>query len=229
MVDASEFFGSMQVTLYHGSPRKVKHPTFGVGNPNNDYGLGFYATELQELAFEWACPRDDDGWANEYRLDLHGLRLLDIGTDGLTVLNWMAVLLEHRKLSVGPGIAGEARNFLIERYSVDLAEADLVYGYRADDSYFSIARSFLNNRIPVEVLEQSLFLGGLGYQTVIRSAQAFDQLTWINAEKAHGSIWNPRRIARDAEARATALQLERESAAKRTGTYVLDLMREVGA
>ena len=28
--------------LYYGSPIRVKCPLFGVGNPYNDYGLGFY-------------------------------------------------------------------------------------------------------------------------------------------------------------------------------------------
>ena len=48
--------------LYHGSPIRVKCPLFGVGNPYNDYGLGFYCTESFELACEWACPKAKDGF-----------------------------------------------------------------------------------------------------------------------------------------------------------------------
>ena len=43
--------------LYHGSPIRVKRPLFGVGNPYNDYGLGFYCTESFELACGWVCER----------------------------------------------------------------------------------------------------------------------------------------------------------------------------
>ena len=172
MVNAQEFFGKEVVSLFHGSSAQVKHPQRGVGNPHNDYGPGFYTTELRELALEWACPSIVDGWANEYALDTHGLSVVDLSGPEFTVLNWMAVLLEHRKINVGVGIAGEARGFIIENYGVDLSSADIVHGYRADDSYFHIARSFLNNRIPVEVLEQSLFLGGLGHQVAVVSEAA---------------------------------------------------------
>lgn len=225
MVDAQAFFGREQVTLFHGSTRKLKHPVYGAGNPNNDYGLGFYTTELQELAFEWACPGANDGWANEYLLDTQGLSVLDLNDNAFSVLNWMAVLLEHRKVSMSPGIAREAREFILETYAVDLSGADIVHGYRADDSYFRIARAFLDNSIPVEVLEQALFLGGLGYQAALMSERAFAQLAWVCAEPATGSTWNPRRIARDAAARAIALKLEQDAVSSHRGTYIVDLMR----
>ena len=50
--------------LYHGSPIRVKRPLFGVGNPYNDYGLGFYCTESFLLASEWASPKAKDGFSN---------------------------------------------------------------------------------------------------------------------------------------------------------------------
>ena len=40
------------VTLYHGSSRVIREPEFGRGRANNDYGLGFYCTESDELAKE---------------------------------------------------------------------------------------------------------------------------------------------------------------------------------
>ena len=41
-----------KITLYHGSTKVIEKPSFGEGNPKNDYGLGFYCTENQELAKE---------------------------------------------------------------------------------------------------------------------------------------------------------------------------------
>lgn len=228
MVDAEDFFGRERVTLFHGSPRKVKRPVFGGGNPNNDYGQGFYTTELRELACEWACPRADDGWVNEYVLDTRGLSVVDLGADDFSVLNWMAVLLAHRKVAVSAGLAREALDYIVGEYAVDLVGADLVYGYRADDSYFQIARSFLNNTISVEVLEQALFLGGLGYQVAVMSRRAFKRLDWVGADRVSATVWNPRRIERDSAARAIAADLEREAASGRAGTYVIDLMRGGG-
>ena len=42
-----------KLTVYHGSPVIIEKPQFGVGNPNNDYGLGFYCTETLALAKEF--------------------------------------------------------------------------------------------------------------------------------------------------------------------------------
>ena len=41
------------ITIYHGSEQIVEVPTFGKGKKNNDFGLGFYCTESDDLAKEW--------------------------------------------------------------------------------------------------------------------------------------------------------------------------------
>lgn len=42
------------LTIYHGSKQIVEVPTLGLGRKNNDFGLGFYCTESNDLAKEWA-------------------------------------------------------------------------------------------------------------------------------------------------------------------------------
>ena len=53
----------MQKTIFHGSEQIIKKPRFHSGNPHNDYGYGFYCTESEELAIEWAVTREHDGYA----------------------------------------------------------------------------------------------------------------------------------------------------------------------
>ncbi|MBQ6625824.1 MAG: DUF3990 domain-containing protein [Ruminococcus sp.] len=62
-----------KLTIYHGSSKIIERPLFGAGNPNNDYGLGFYCTETLDLAKEWACSAETDGYANKYSLNTDGL------------------------------------------------------------------------------------------------------------------------------------------------------------
>ena len=57
-------------------------------------------------------------------------------------------------------------DWLKEHFSVDLTGYDLVRGYRADDSYFSFARAFLSNTIPLSTLSEAMRLGNLGEQVV---------------------------------------------------------------
>lgn len=52
--------------LYHGSEKIIETPVYGKGNLRNDYGRGFYCTESEELAKEWACSNHRDGFANVY-------------------------------------------------------------------------------------------------------------------------------------------------------------------
>ena len=66
-----------KLILYHGSPVIVKTPEFGKGKIYNDYGRGFYCTESVELAKEWACTENMDGYANKYEIDIKELSILE--------------------------------------------------------------------------------------------------------------------------------------------------------
>lgn len=73
-------------------------------------------------------------------------------------------------------MARRAKQYLIDNFSVNVNAYDLITGYRADDSYFDYAESFLNNAISVEQLSQAMRLGKLGEQVVIKSQFAFSNL-----------------------------------------------------
>lgn len=58
---------------------------------------------------------------------------------------------------------------MIDNFSVNVNAYDLIIGYRADDSYFDYAESFLNNGISVQQLAKAMRLGKLGEQIVVKS------------------------------------------------------------
>ena len=82
--------------LYHGSEKIIETPIFGKGSKNNDYGRGFYCTENEELAKEWACSNNKDGFANKYELNMNGLNVLYLNSEKYNLLNWLAGLTKHR-------------------------------------------------------------------------------------------------------------------------------------
>ena len=171
----------MDLTLFHGSDHIVDAPTFGIGKPYNDYGLGFYCTEHRDMASEWAVGFDHDGFANEYRIDLDGLHIVDLDAPDLTVLHWLSVLLQNRWFDVRAPLANEARSYLVDHFDVDLSDADIVTGYRADDSYFTFAQDFINGAISYRQLSNAMHLGDLGKQLMVRSERAFGRLMFIEA------------------------------------------------
>lgn len=56
------------ITIYHGSKQIVEVPAFGLGKKNNDFGLGFYCTQSDDLAREWAVSSLQDGFSNRYQI-----------------------------------------------------------------------------------------------------------------------------------------------------------------
>ena len=64
-----------KIILYHGTSDKEIKPAYGLGNDKHDYGRGFYLTEDQELAKEWAVcrPNEKNGWVHKFELDTDGL------------------------------------------------------------------------------------------------------------------------------------------------------------
>ena len=210
------------ITIYHGSEQIVEEPTFGKGKKHNDFGLGFYCTESDDLAKEWAVSSLRNGFSNKYTLDTEYLNILNLNSPDYTILNWIAVLVEHRVFSLKTPVARRAKRYLIDNFSVNVNAFDLITGYRADDSYFDYAESFLNNGISVEQLAQAMKLGKLGEQVVIKSQFAFSKLKYEGFDVAEKDIFYVLRKARDDEANQTYLEmLEEES----DGLYIQDIMR----
>lgn len=211
--------------LYHGSSTIIEQPQFGYGKPYNDYGLGFYCTESVELAKEWACSAESDGYANQYEFDMTGLSVLSLTGGEYSILNWLAILLENRKFRVAAPVAAQAKQYLLTNFLMDYRKYDVIKGYRADDSYFSFATAFLNNTISLAKLERAMQLGKLGEQVVAVSEEAFGRFSFVQAEYASKEIYYPKKLARDTAAREDFV-LEKESGPALDGIYMIDILRE---
>ena len=65
------------IQLLHGTDHIIEVPDIHIGNPHNDYGMGFYCTRVDEMAREWACKKNTDGFVNSYDFDTEGLKVLN--------------------------------------------------------------------------------------------------------------------------------------------------------
>ena len=210
------------ITIYHGSKQIVEVPTFGLGRKNNDFGLGFYCTESNELAKEWAVSSLRDGFSNRYTLDTEYLNTLNLNSPNYSILNWIAVLVEHRLFSIKTPIARRAKQYLIEHFGINVNAFDLIVGYRADDSYFDFAEAFLNNAITVEQLSRAMRLGKLGEQIALKSQFAFSKIQYEGFEVAEKDRYYVLRKARDDDANQTYLDIQEEEV---DGLYMQDILR----
>ena len=212
--------------LYHGSKDIIERPTLKGGKETNDYGYGFYCTENIELANEWACPDNNDGYANKYELDMADLIVLDLTKPEYNILNWIALLLQFR---VPKGMTPNdemAREYILKNFSIDLTKVDVIIGYRADDSYFSFARDFLKNTITVAQLSRAMELGKLGIQVVLHSQKAFEKLKYIESTIADNETYYTKRRARDLMAKEEYREATKLSSVTQDDLFIMDIIRQ---
>ena len=208
------------LTLYHGSPNKVIVPEYGRGNDKHDYGKGFYLTDDIKLSKEWAVCRPDEtnGWVHKYELNTTNLHVLDFKEHN--VLSWLAELMKHRDASDTKRYRMLAKKF-IDKYGLDTSKYDVIKGWRANASYFYIAKEFVRDNIDIEILEELLGLGGLGIQYCIKSERAYSNLTEIKDELLYVSYdeFNEKYNTRDINARQNMRQLVDSDANKVTHVF----------
>lgn len=215
-----------KIELFHGSDHIIKLPGYDAGKPYNDYGKGFYCTRISDMAKEWACKQNKDGFANHYELEMDSLRVLNLMDGNHSILNWIALLLKNREFSLDSDIAMDAKDYIMEHFLIDLAPYDVVVGYRANDSYFSYAQSFVENGLHLRGLSQALRLGKLAEQTVLISPKAFDKIRFIDAEAVDRTEYYPKFLERDTTARQTYRREIRRGKTYRDDIFVMDILRE---
>lgn len=209
-----------ELILFHGTPDKIVVPTYGKGEVKHDYGQGFYLTESIDLAKEWAVcrPNEKNGWVHRYQLDIDGLKILDFQDKG--VLTWLAELMKHRDAADSKRYRMLANKF-IEKYGIETDEYDVIKGWRADASYFYIAKEFVRDNIDMDILEELLSLGGLGIQYCIKSELAYSKLHEVEDEllTVQYDEFNEKYNKRDAAARKKMRELVDSDANKVTNVF----------
>ena len=83
--------------------------------------------------------------------------------------------MKHRAASDSKRYRVLAEKF-INKYGIDTSEYDVIKGWRANASYFYIAKEFVRDNIDIDILEELLSLGGLGIQYCIKSELAYSKL-----------------------------------------------------
>ena len=157
--------------VYHGSDHEVKKPIYGEGSNDSDYGKGFYTTQDKDKAYSWAVLHGQHKKAicNKYEIDESNLNVLKL--DNYGVLAWIAEIVANRgtKYEETQSI-GQA---VVDMYKIDTSNADIIIGYRADDSYNEIVEAFLKNQLSIDEVERLFF----------KSSKSYEQIKYIGSEK----------------------------------------------
>ena len=189
-----------KIILYHGSPYPTLAPQFGKGEDRHDYGKGLYLTPDIELAREWAVCNDTEGYLYALDLDLDELNVLDF--DEYDPLVWIAELTSHRSADNSVRYRRFAPLF-IEKDQIDASGYDVIKGWRADSSYFLIAKRFVKDELDASLLREALKLGDLVIQYCVKSERAFGKLNqnYKPIDQVDKNVYLERYNRRDYEAR----------------------------
>ena len=212
--------------VYHGSKSIIEHPLYQGSNPTNDYGPSFYTTSNYLDASIWACRNNTLGYVNAYNVNMDNLKILDLrDKKKYSVLHWIAILLQYREFDYPFRKLNQGRiNQIIQQFSINLDEYDVIIGYRADDAYFRFPKEFINGNLSLELLEKVFQLGELGTQIVFHSQKAIKRLHFIEAQLAERKY-----LGQYFEQVKTATtifdQLLQESISSNEGTRIGDLLK----
>lgn len=134
------------------------------------------------------------------------LKVLDF--EKLGILSWLAELMKHRDASDSKRYRVLAKKF-VQKYGLDTIGFDVIKGWRADASYFFIAKEFVRDNVDVDILERLLRLGDLGIQYCIKSEKAYSKLKEIPNSLLSVSYdeFNKKYNQRDIEARTNMRNL----------------------
>lgn len=215
----------MKYTIYHGSNKIIEKPIYGYGKTYNDYGVGFYCTKDINMAKEWGVSLDRDGYANCYEIDIDGLKILNLNSGEYCILHWLALLLKYREFDAMSVLAVEAKEYILDKFSIDFSRYDIIVGYRADDSYFSYAQDFINGTISYRQLTNAMHLGELGQQFVLKSERAFERIRFTDYKIAKYDEWYAKKMARDRNARREYFDIEMNRR-KKDDIYVMQIIDE---
>lgn len=146
------------------------------------------------------------------------MKILDFQGQG--VLAWLAELVKHRDAADSKRYRMLAKKF-IEKYGVNTEEYDVIKGWRANASYFYIAKEFVRDNIDMDVLEELLSLGGLGIQYCIKTELAYSKLQEIEGslQTVSHAEFNEKYNQRDISARQKMRELIDSDANKVTKVF----------
>lgn len=208
--------------LYHGSEKIVSVPICDHKSNVSDFGEGFYATESEELAGEWAAGTVNGGFINVYELDTSDLKIIDLCSGDHDLLKWLALVINNRLIPLSSPKEIETKDRLLSEFLPDEIDADVIKGYRADNTLFSLCRAYLNGTITKKYLEKAVRQESPCEQVLLRTETALEKLDFEYSEAADGSIYYPKRMMRD------LLLKRKQPSAGDQDAYLDDAMRCIG-
>ena len=164
-------------------------------------------------------------------IDISGLNVLDFTE--MDSIQWLAELLAYRKVNGTSGITAEVLGSriqaVLDNFKINTKNVDIIIGYRADDSYFTVAEAFVLGTLYKEAMELAFRRGDLGLQVFFKSSRAFERLRQSqHSIELVDKKYKARFDRRDDDARLNAGMLRNLNTQVRTKENIVKVFRNYG-
>lgn len=166
-----EYSSDNMKVLFHGAKKNFILPIDIDSNSKltNDFGVGFYLGESFEQAANYIA-NNDKAKVHSFLLNTKNLKVIKFGVNR----EWMLAIAYYR------GWLTEYDNSLVLKEIINKVNtADVIIAPIADNRMFDIINEFVGKTITDLQCEHALAATNLGYQYVIKTKKAIDNLKYL--------------------------------------------------
>ena len=176
------------LVLFHGAKKNFSFPIDikSYSKDSNDFGKGFYLGESYKQASMYIANSNNNK-VYAFKVGTSDLNILKFDVDN----NWMLAISYFR------GWLDEYKESkIIKNIIQKINEADVIIAPIADNRMFDIINEFSEGSITDKQCEHSLAATDLGYQYVVKTKKALDNLLYLRelfiSTKEKGNLINQR-------------------------------------
>lgn len=152
--------------LFHGSKKGLSEITISGARSNCDFGKGFYLGENYAQALSFICEHEKSS-VYSFQFSLEGLKAKTFDC----TLEWMLAICYYR------GTLGDfTQSAAVKKIVADVDDSDLIIAPIADNKMFYIMSQFAEGEINAEAALHSLSASKLGFQYVLKTEKALNNL-----------------------------------------------------
>lgn len=166
-----DYRSNNEIVLFHGAKKQFSMPINFKENSKetNDFGIGFYLGESFEQAANYISFLDAS-YVYCFKLDLRKLKVYKFDVNN----EWMIAIAYFR------GWIDDYKNFYyVQSILNKINDCDVIIAPIADNRMFDIIAEFVEGNITDEQCKHSLAATNLGFQYVLKTAKAIDNISFI--------------------------------------------------
>lgn len=143
----------MNRILFYGSPESSVRPRY-LNKSFGETGKGVYLATGRQLAMLYGARGKNEGYYHTFEVDTQRKKTLNLTSSNYCHLHWIAVLLKEN--TIPDGIASKATKYIMEHFSVEYEQCDIIISYCSEFILQQFLYEFLCGHISYNQLNDAI-------------------------------------------------------------------------